>query len=56
MLKVALRNVRFAPEAVIRALAKVYHRVRGAIAKHAPTTQPLHELYLTIEEHFFARG
>jgi len=31
-------NDRFAPEAVIRALeAKVCHRGRGVIAKHAPT-------------------
>ena len=49
-------NDRFAPEAVIRALAKVYHRIRGAIAKHAPTIQPLHETLSRHRRAFCARG
>jgi hypothetical protein len=44
-------NVRFAPEAVIRALAKFYYWGRGVFAKTRADYQPSHET-LSIEEHF----
>jgi hypothetical protein len=45
-------NGRFAPEAVIRALAKFYYRSHCVFAKTRADYQSSHETHLVIEEQF----
>jgi hypothetical protein len=48
----ALLDGRFAPQAVIRALAKFYYRSHGVFAKTRADYQSSHETHLVIEEQF----
>jgi hypothetical protein len=51
-----LANVRFAPEAVIRALAKFHYWGRGVFAKTLADYLPSHETQSRYQRAFYAKG